>query len=95
MFHFNIKKKYLKFNTSFSNKWKIILVANSNIHKSIRWAYKFFPIPDHLIENWNNYSNSLLSRLAEQAKLNNLIFFISAGPAANIINFVTLIILQK
>ena len=68
-----------------SNRLKIILVANSIIHKNITWAYKFFPVPDHLIENWNNYSNSLLTKLSYQAKENNLIFFISAGPAANII----------
>jgi hypothetical protein len=63
------------------NRWKIILVANSIIHKSITWAYKF----DHLIENWDKYSISLLSELSHQAKENDLIFFISAGPAANII----------
>ena len=68
-----------------SNKLKIILVANSIIHKDIKWAYKFFPVPDHLIENWDNYSISLLSKLSHQAKENNLIFFVSAGPAANII----------
>ena len=68
-----------------SKRWKIILVANSIIHKNIEWAYKFYPIPDHLIENWNKYSISLLSQLSIQAKQNDLIFFISAGPAANII----------
>jgi len=68
-----------------SNKWKIILVANSDIHKDISWAYKFFPVPDHLIENWDIFSISLLDKLSYQAKKNNLIFFISAGPAANII----------
>ena len=68
-----------------TNRWKIILVANSIIHKSITWAYKFFPVPDHLIENWDKYSISLLSELSHQAKENDLIFFISAGPAANII----------
>lgn len=72
-------------NTSFPNRWKIILVANSIIHKNIKWAYKFFPVPNHLIENWDNYSISLLSQLSHLAKQNNLIFFISAGPAANII----------
>lgn len=68
-----------------SNRWKIILVANSLIHKGIEWAYKFFPVPDHLVENWNQLSVSLLSKLSIEAKQNNLIFFISAGPAANII----------
>ena len=37
------------------------------------------------MEKWNYYSQPLLSKLSEQAKYNNLIFFISAGPAANII----------
>ena len=32
-----------------SHRWKIILVANSNINKNISWAEKFFPVPDHLI----------------------------------------------
>ena len=68
-----------------SNRWNIVLVANSIIHKNISWAYKFFPVPDHLIENWDKYSISLLSQLSNEAKKNNLIFFISAGPAANII----------
>lgn len=72
-------------NSSFPNRWKIILVANSIIHKDIKWAHKFFPVSDHLIENWDKYSISLLQKLSEQAKQNNLIFFISAGPAANII----------
>ena len=34
-----------------SNRWKIILVANSLINKDISWAYKFFPIPDTLLKN--------------------------------------------
>ena len=72
-------------NTSFPNRWKIILVANSIIHKNIEWAYKFFPVPNHLIDNWDNFSISLLQKLSHQAKKNNLIFFISAGPAANVI----------
>jgi hypothetical protein len=74
-------------NTSYPNRWKIILVSNSIIHKSIKWAYIFFPIPDHLIENWEIYSIPLLTKLSHLAKQNNLIFFISAGPAANIIIF--------
>ena len=68
-----------------SNRWRIILVANSIINKNISWAYKFFPVPDHLIENWDKYSISLFSQLSQEAKQNDLIFFISAGPAANII----------
>jgi hypothetical protein len=68
-----------------SNRWKIILIANSIINKNITWAYKFFPIPDHFIENWDNYTTSLLPKLSSQAKQNNLIFFVSAGPAANVI----------
>ena len=67
------------------NRWKIILVANSNININIDWAYKFFPIPNNIVEKWNYYNQPLLSKLSEQAKYNNLIFFISAGPAANII----------
>ena len=51
------------------NRWKIILVSNSN----------------NIVENWNNYNQQLLYKLSELAKYNNLIFFISAGPAANII----------
>jgi hypothetical protein len=74
-------------NTSFQNRWKIILVSNSIVHKSIKWAYRFFPVPDHLIDNWENYSIPLLTKLSHLAKQNNLIFFISAGPAANIIIF--------
>ena len=72
-------------NTSFPNRWKIILIANSIIHKNIEWAYRFFPVPDHLIDNWDNYSISLIQKLSRLAKQNNLIFFISAGPAANVI----------
>ena len=68
-----------------SNRRKIILIANSLINVNISWAYKFFPVPNHLVENWNNYIPPLLSKLSEIAKFNNLIFFISAGTAANII----------
>ena len=67
------------------NRWKIILVANSVINGNISWAYKFFPIPDHLIENWDEYSISLLQKLSEEAKQDELIFFVSAGPAADVI----------
>ena len=68
-----------------SNRWKIILVSNSVINKNISWAFKFFPIPDHLIENFDNISLSFLPELSKLSTQNNLIFFISAGPAANII----------
>ena len=67
------------------NRWKIILASNSNINTNIEWAYQFIPIPDNIVENWNNYNQQLLSKLSELAKYNNLIFFISAGPASNII----------
>jgi len=68
-----------------SNRWRIILVANSCINKNISWAYKYFPVPDHIVENWEKFSISFLSKLSEEAKQDNLIFFVSAGPAANII----------
>ena len=68
-----------------SNRRKIILVANSKINKNIEWAYKFFPVPDTLVDNWEHYSPSLLFELSEIAKKKNLIFFISAGPSSNII----------
>ena len=51
-----------------SNRWKIILVANSIIHKIIKWAYKYFPVPDNLVENWEKYRISLLSKLSYEAK---------------------------
>ena len=70
---------------NFSNRWKIILVANSIIMTDITWTYKFVPAPDHLIENWDKYIISLLSKSSHQAKENNLIFFVSEEPAANII----------
>ena len=68
-----------------SNRWKIILVANNIINKNITWAYKFFPVPDHIVENFDKISISLLPELSNLAKQNNLIFFVSAGPATNII----------
>jgi hypothetical protein len=85
--NYQIFKKWLHnfITNSISNRWKIILVANSIIHKNIKWAYKFYPVPDHLIEKWDIYRISLLSKLSNQAKDNDLIFFISAGPAANVI----------
>ena len=68
-----------------SNRWKIILIANSLIKEDISWAYKFFPIPEHAIEKWDELSSSLLPKLAYEAKQNDIMFFVSAGPAANII----------
>ena len=68
-----------------SNRWRIILVANSFINKNISWAYKFFPIPDHIIENWEKFYSTFISKLSNEAKQDNLIFFVSAGPAANVI----------
>lgn len=68
-----------------SDRWKIILVANSIINTNISWAYKFYPVPERIVENWDEISVSLLPKLSEEAKQNDLIFFVSAGPAANII----------
>ena len=68
-----------------SNRWKIILVANSLIKEDISWAYKFFPIPEHVIEKWDELSASLLPKLADEVKQKDIIFFVSAGPAANLI----------
>ena len=68
-----------------SKRWKIILIANSLINKNISWAYKYFPIPEHVVENWDELSVSLLHKLKKEAKQNEQIFFVSAGPAANII----------
>ena len=68
-----------------SKRRKIILVANSEINKDISWAYVFFPIPFNLVDKWEEYSPLFLSNLSNLAKQQNLIFFISAGPASNII----------
>ena len=68
-----------------TNRWKIILIANSNIKKNISWAYKYYPVPNHIVENWEKFSISILPKIIEDARNDNLIFFISAGPAANII----------
>jgi hypothetical protein len=83
--NYQIFKNWLIHFIKSSNRWNIVLLANSIIKKNISWAYKFFPIPEHLIENWEKYSTFLLPKLSEEVKQNNLIFFISAGPAANII----------
>jgi len=68
-----------------SNRWKIILIANSDVRKNIFWAYKFYPIPNHIVEKWENLSLTLLPKLSAEAQKNELIFFVSAGPAANVI----------
>ena len=62
-----------------------ILVANSNINKNISWAYKFFPVPDNVVEIWDKFSPPFLEKLSIEARENDLLFFVSAGPAANII----------
>ena len=84
-------KNYLKFKDwiikyiNSRNRWDIILVANSKINKNISWAYKFYPLPDNAVEIWDEFKISILSSLSNDAKKDNLIFFISAGPTANII----------
>ena len=83
--NYQIFKKWLILFLKSTKRWKIVLIANSIIKKNISWAYKFFPIQEHIVENWEKYSTFLLPKLSEEAKQNNLIFFISAGPAANII----------
>ena len=67
------------------NRWKIILIANHIINYNISWAYKFYNVPDHIIENWDEFSFPFLSKLSNEAKKDELIFFVSAGPAANVI----------
>ena len=74
------------------NRWKIILIANSLINKDIKWAYKYYPVSERVVERWNEISYSLLPKLENEAMKNNLIFFVSAGPASNIIisNLITI-----
>ena len=83
--NFEIFKHWLFRFIGYSNRWKIILIANSIINMNISWAYKFFPIPNHIVENWDEISSSLLPKLIDEARKNELIFFVSAGPAANVI----------
>ena len=85
--NYNYKKfqKWVLYYINLFNRRRIILVANSVINKNLDWVYKFFPIPTHLIENWDKYSLSLIPQITDVAKLDYLIFFISAGPASNII----------
>jgi hypothetical protein len=83
--NFKVFKNWIVRYINSTKRRKIILIANSIINKNISWAYKFFPVPDNLVDNWNNFSIPLLSKLSRIAKSKNLIFFISAGPAANII----------
>ena len=68
-----------------SNRWKIILMSNSIINKDISWAFKFFPVYDHIVENFDIVSIYLFSELSNLTKENNFIFFVSAGPVTNII----------
>ena len=75
---------FLRF-IKYSSRWKIILIANFDINMKISWAYKFFPIPNHIVENWDELSSTLLPKLSDEARKNELIFFVSAGPGANII----------
>ena len=83
--NFPIFKHWFLSFIKFSNRWKIILIANSDINVNISWAYKFYPIPTKIVENWDELSSSLLPKLSNEAKKNELIFFVSAWPAANII----------
>ena len=83
--NFPIFKDFISHFVSNTNRWKIILVANSNINQNISWAYKYYPINNNIVENWDEFSKSKLPKLIREAQSNNLIFFISAGPAANII----------
>ena len=82
--HLQFKNWILRFISS-SKRWKIILVANSNINKNISWAYKFFPVPNNVVGIWDQFSAPFLEKLSVEAKQNNLLFFVSAGPATNII----------
>lgn len=82
--NYNFFKEWIVKFISSSSRWKIILIANSNINKDISWAYKFFPIPYNAVEFWDDYRNYLLPKLANEAKHNNLLFFFSAGPIAKI-----------
>ena len=83
--NFKIFKNFISHFINIESRWKIILVANSNINTNISWAYKYYPIPNHIVEKWEEYSKYTLPKLLKEALNNNLIFFISAGPAANII----------
>ena len=83
--NFQTFKNWITRFIDYPNRWKIILIANSDINKNISWAYKFFPVPDHLIDNWDQISTTLMPNLIEEAKQNELIFFVSAGAVANVI----------
>ena len=83
--NFKIFKEWILRFINSKNRWKIILIANSLINKDIKWAYKYYPVPERVVERWNEISYSLLPKLENEAMKNNLIFFVSAGPASNII----------
>lgn len=79
--------KFMTYSTLFINnnypyftKW-----VHSFINSNISWAFKFFEIPNHIVEIWDNYSPFLLSKLSNEAQKKELIFFVSAGPATNVI----------
>lgn len=46
---------------------------------------KNFNVNCKVIENWDEFSFPFLSKLSNEAKKDELIFFVSAGPAANVI----------
>ena len=83
--NFKIFKEWILRFINSKNRWKIIFVTNSNINTNIYWSYKFFHIPDYIVENRNNISQPLIANLSKGAKNNNLIFFILASPTANIL----------
>ena len=83
--NFKIFKEWILRFINSKNRWKIIFVTNSNINTNIYWSYKFFHIPDYIVENRNNFSQPLIANLSKGAKNNNLIFFILASPTANIL----------
>jgi hypothetical protein len=83
--NFKIFKEWILRFINSKNRWKIIFVTNSNINTNIYWSYKFFHIPDYIVENRNNFSQPLIANLSKGVKNNNLIFFILASPTANIL----------
>ena len=83
--NFPLFKDFISHFVNTINRWKIILVANLKINQNISWAYRYYPIPNHVVENWEDLSKTLLPKLSKEAHNDNLLFFISAGPAANLI----------
>ena len=70
--NYQIFKRWLILFLKSTKRWKIVLIANSIIKKNISWAYKFFPIQEHIVENWEKYSTFLPPKLSEEAKQNIL-----------------------